>query len=49
VEVFRARDGALWAAFHAFSEPDVGYPASRYLYLGRVRVVDGHLLIDAAT
>ena len=49
VEVFRAHDGALWAAFHAFSEPDVGYPASRYLYLGRVRVVDGHLLIDAAT
>ncbi len=49
VEVFRARDGALWAAFHAFSEPNVGYPASRYLHLARVRVVDGRIVIDAAT
>ncbi|HET6952510.1 MAG TPA: glycoside hydrolase family 43 protein, partial [Acidimicrobiales bacterium] len=49
VEVFRDRDGALWAAFHAFSEPNVGYPASRYLYLARVRVVGEGLVIDAAT
>jgi hypothetical protein len=49
VELFRGHDGALWAAFHAFSEPNVGYPASRYLYLARVRIVDGRLLLDAAT
>lgn len=49
VEVFRGHDGALWAAFHAFSEPNVGYPASRYLYLARVRIVDGRLVIDADT
>jgi beta-xylosidase len=49
VEVFRDRDGALWAAFHAFSEPHVGYPASRYLHLGRVRVGGGRLVVDAAT
>lgn len=49
VEVFRARDGALWAAFHAFSEPNVGYPASRYLHLAPVRVEAGRLVIDAAT
>ena len=41
VEVFRDRDGALWAAFHAFSEPNVGYPASRYLYIARVRTSGG--------
>lgn len=49
VEVFRDRDGGLWAAFHAFSEPNVGYPASRYLYLARVRIVDGAVVIDATT
>ena len=49
VEVFRAHDGALWAAFHAFSEPNVAYPASRYLHLARVRIVDGRLVIDAGT
>ena len=49
VEVFRGHDGGLWAAFHAFSEPNVGYPASRYLYLARVRVVGGRLVIDAST
>jgi hypothetical protein len=47
--VFRGHDGALWAAFHAFSEPNVGYPASRYLYLARVRIVDGRPVIDADT
>jgi hypothetical protein len=49
VDVFRAHDGALWAAFHAFSEPNVGYPSSRYLYVARVRVVYGHLVIDQST
>jgi hypothetical protein len=47
--VFRDRDGGLWAAFHAFSEPNVGYPASRYLYLARVRIVDGVVVVDATT
>ena len=49
VEVFRDSRGALWAAFHAFSEPNVGYPASRYLHVAPVRITGGRLVIDAAT
>ncbi len=49
VEVFRDRDGAPFAAFHAFSEPNVGYPSSRYFHVARVRVVDGRLTIDVTT
>ncbi len=48
-EVFRDGGGTPWVAFHAFSEPDVGYPSSRYLHVGRVRVVDGRIVIDATT
>jgi len=49
VELFRSRDGALWAAFHAFSEPNVGYPSSRYFHVAPVRVTGGRLAIDAET
>jgi Glycosyl hydrolases family 43 len=49
VELFRSRDGALWAAFHAFSEPNVSYPSSRYLHVARARVEGGRLVIDAET
>ena len=49
VELFRGRDGALWAGFHAFSEPNVGYPSSRYFHIAPVRVVGGGLVIDADT
>jgi len=49
VELFRSRDGALWAAFHAFSEPNVGYPSSRYFHVAPVRVTAGRLAIDAET
>jgi hypothetical protein len=49
VEVFRDGDGALWVAFHAFSEPNVGYPSSRYLHLARLRVSGGGLSIEAST
>jgi hypothetical protein len=48
-ELFRDRHGALWAAFHAFSEPNVGYPSSRYLHVAPVRVVEGRIVIDATT
>jgi Glycosyl hydrolases family 43 len=48
-EVFRDSGGALWAAFHAFSEPNVGYPSSRYFHVARVRVIDGRIVIDATT
>ncbi|HEY8548120.1 MAG TPA: glycoside hydrolase family 43 protein [Acidimicrobiales bacterium] len=37
-EVFRDASGRLWAAFHAYSEPNVGYPSSRYLHLARVTI-----------
>ncbi len=49
VELFRGDDGALWAAFHAFSEPNVGYPSSRYFHVAPVRIDGGRLTIDAAT
>jgi Glycosyl hydrolases family 43 len=48
-EVFRDGGGNPWVAFHAFSEPDVGYPSSRYLHLARLRVVDGRIVLDATT
>jgi beta-xylosidase len=48
-EVFRDAAGSVWVAFHAFSEPDVGYPSSRYLHVARVRVVDGRIVLDATT
>lgn len=35
-EVFRDTAGRLWVAYHAYSEPNVGYPSSRYLHLARV-------------
>jgi hypothetical protein len=49
VELFRGHDGALWAAFHAFSEPNVGYPSSRYFHVARAHVRGGRLVIDAET
>jgi Glycosyl hydrolases family 43 len=48
-EVFRDTAGSPWVAFHAFSEPDVGYPSSRYLHIARLRVVDGRIVLDTAT
>ncbi|MGH9227947.1 MAG: glycoside hydrolase family 43 protein [Acidimicrobiales bacterium] len=48
-EVFRDAGGSPWTAFHAFAEPDVGYPSSRYLHLARLRVVDGRIVLDAST
>jgi hypothetical protein len=39
----------LWAAFHAFSEPNVSYPSSRYFHVARARVEGGRLVIDAET
>ncbi len=48
-EVFRDAGGSPWVAFHAFSEPDVGYPSSRYLHIARLRVVDGRIVLDATT
>jgi hypothetical protein len=48
-EVFRDGSGDLWAAFHAYSEPNVSYPASRYLHVAPVRIAGGRLVIDAAT
>ena len=48
-EVFRDAGGGLWLVFHAFSEPDVGYPSSRYLHIARLRIVDGRIVLDATT
>jgi hypothetical protein len=48
-EVYRDGGGSPWVAFHAFSEPDVGYPSSRYLHIARLRVVSGRPVIDATT
>ena len=48
-EVFRDTAGSPWAAFHVFSEPDVGYPSSRDLHIARLRVADGRIVLDTAT
>jgi hypothetical protein len=33
--------GNVWLAFHAFAQPEVGYPNSRTLHLATVRISDG--------
>jgi glycosyl hydrolase family 43 len=40
-ELFTDRDGNLWMAYHAYTEPSVGYPSSRRLHLARVTVTHG--------
>lgn len=49
VELFHDADGRPWAAFHAYSEPNVGYPSSRYLHLAPVHLAPTTLTIDAST
>ena len=48
-EVFRDANGSLMVAFHAFTEPHVGYPSSRYLHIAPLRVGNGNLAVDART
>lgn len=48
-ELFRDTAGRVWMAFHAYTEPDVGYPSSRTLHLLRVRFVGGSPRFDAGT
>ncbi len=48
-EVFTDAGGQLRVAFHAYSQPNVGYPSSRYLHIAPMRVVDERPVIDAAT
>jgi hypothetical protein len=48
-EAFRAADGHLYVAFHAYSPAAVGYPASRYLHIARLYVNGGRLTVDAQT
>lgn len=40
-EIFTDASGATWMAYHAFSEPNVGYPSSRLLRLARVTFAGG--------
>ncbi len=40
-ELFTDAMGGTWMAYHAFSEPDVGYPSSRLLRLARVTFSGG--------
>ncbi len=48
-EVFRDAAGQLQVAFHAYSQPNVGYPSSRYLHIAPMRVVAGRPIVDAGT
>jgi hypothetical protein len=48
-EAFRDANGSLMVAFHAFTEPNVGYPSSRYLHIAPLRAGNGDLVIDART
>jgi Glycosyl hydrolases family 43 len=36
---FTTPTGAVWLAFHAFTQPDIGYPNSRTLHFATVRIV----------
>ena len=38
---FTTIDGRVVLAFHAFTQPDIGYPNSRTLHLATVRIVSG--------
>jgi hypothetical protein len=38
---FSAADGAVWLAYHAFTQPAVGYPNSRTLHFATVRILGG--------
>ncbi len=40
-ELFPGADGRLWMAYHAFTEPNVGYPNSRRLHLAPVDFATG--------
>jgi beta-xylosidase len=48
-ELFRDANGGLQLAFHAYAQPNVGYPNSRYFYVAPVRVRDGRLVVDMST
>lgn len=49
VEVFRDGEGRPWAAFHAYSEPNVGYPSSRYFHVAPISLTPTRPTIDAPT
>jgi hypothetical protein len=48
-EIFRAADGSPWVAFHAYTAPNIGYPASRYLHMAPLRVTGSSISIDTPT
>lgn len=41
-EAFRDSSGNLWFAYHAWTEPNVGWPNKRQLHVERLRVSAGH-------
>ncbi len=45
-ELFTASDGRVWMAYHAFTEPNVGYPNSRRLHLAPVDFTTGSPVIQ---
>ncbi|HEY5011648.1 MAG TPA: glycoside hydrolase family 43 protein [Acidimicrobiia bacterium] len=45
---FRTPRGNVWLAFHAFTQPDVGYPNSRTLHLATVRISNGVPIVTPA-
>jgi beta-xylosidase len=38
---FTTATGSVWLAYHAFTQPDVGYPNSRTLHFATVRIIGG--------
>ena len=46
-EVFRDGSGSPWVTFHAFTEPHVGYPSSRYMHLAPLRVDEDNVDVVA--
>ena len=43
--VFREATGEYRLAFHAYREPNVGYPANRLLFIGRIDLSSGRPVV----
>lgn len=44
-DAFTTPAGTVWLAFHAYTQPDVGYPNSRTLHFAAVTIVNGVVVV----
>jgi Glycosyl hydrolases family 43 len=48
-EAFRDGGDGIHVTFHAYAQPNVGYPSSRYFHVAPLRIVGNRPVIDATT